>query len=427
MKKLLLLLPFLSSILLLTNCEEAQVLKFDPNDTVFVGDVSNFTGLIMPNNVSQEEMNQSIKSYYQYWKQNYVKESGSTAGGYYIYSGGGTGQSDDSLPTISVSEAHGFGMVIVALMGKDDPVESKKIFDGLYKFYKDHPCHDNPLLMAWEIKGDLKGGELSSDQSTTYSTGSATDGDIDIAYGLLLAHSLWGSDGDINYLQAADTLINFGIRGLEVGETTKRTTLGSWSHPTDYHTRPSDWMTGEFHSFAELTGESFWDDVVDTTYSIAKHIMDNYSIGTGLMPDFVVGKTPRPASPNFLEFTWDGEYYFNACRVPMRVMLDVAHFEDPFAVEWMMKVANWITKSTENNPSNIKHGYKIENGEPIYEWFSPTFASPLILVATIDSKYQNYVNLGWTKMKNWKYDYYEDCINFMCMLQITGNWWKPTL
>ena len=34
-------------------------------------------------------------------------------------------------------------------------------------------------------------------------TGSATDGDMDIAYSLLLADNLWGSHGKINYKEEA--------------------------------------------------------------------------------------------------------------------------------------------------------------------------------------------------------------------------------
>lgn len=438
MYKLKLIIPtLLFAALLLNNCEDPTLISIDTADTIdtidttYTPDVSNFTGLIKPS-TTQEDMDNTILEYYKYWKRNYVKKSGSTVDGYYVFSGGGTGASEDSLPTIAVSEGQGFGMVITALMGEKDS-EAKTIFNGMYKFYKDHPCHVNPLLMAWEIKDDLQGGELSSEQSYEltnpkgYSTGSATDGDIDIAYSLLLAHSLWGSDGEINYLQAADSLINHGIRGLEVGESTKRTTLGSWSSPTSYQTRPSDWMTGEFHAFAEMTGETFWNDVVDTTYAVANQIITNYSKATGLVPDFVVGKTAKPASANFLEFHYDGEYYMNACRVPMRIMLDVAHYEDESAIEWMMRVAHWITKKTNNNPSNIQMGYYIEDGEAIWESNSPIFASPLIVAASIEPKYQSFVNAGWNKMKNWKSGYYDDCINFMCMLLLTDNWWKPSL
>ena len=36
---------------------------------------------------------------------------------------------------------------------------------------------------------------------------SATDGDMDIAYSLLLANEQWGSNGKINYLKEAQLMI----------------------------------------------------------------------------------------------------------------------------------------------------------------------------------------------------------------------------
>lgn len=416
------LVLFIASLIFIAlffiNCDDPLVVTLDPNDTIYHPDISEFTGLIKPSNVSLEDMNNDIDSYYSHWKSRYVTDAGSTPGGYYISSGGGTGADDKA---VTVSEAHGYGMLISALMGKKDPVDSKRIFDGLYKFFKAHPSTESPLLMAWEVLSDGNGGEQTVSKST------ATDGDIDIAYGLLLAHSAWGSDGDINYLKEADTMINYGIRGLEVGEDTKRTTLGSWNSPSKYQTRPSDWMTGEFHAFAEMTGETFWNDVVDTIYNIADHIINNYSVGIGLVPEFVLKKIPEPAYPNFLEFSVDGEYYMNACRVPMRIMLDIAHYNDEYAIEWMMRIAHWITRKTDNNPSNIVNGYTLENGEELTEWGSQTFIAPLVTAATVSSKYQTFVNSGWQKMRSSKQSYYPDCINFMCMLLVSGNWWKPTL
>lgn len=394
-----------------------------PED-LYIPDPSAFTGCIKPNNVSQTSMDSTLYDVYQYWKEEYVTASGSTENGYYVSSNGGTGATEGAL---TVSEAHGFGMLITALMSKFDSTNSKTIFDGMYKFYKDHPCSDNSLLMAWEVLGDGAGGELSSKEAGSYSNTSATDGDIDIAYALLLAHTVWGSDGDINYLSTADSLINYAIKGEEVGDLTKRPLLGSWDNQSQYQTRPSDWMTGEFHSFAELTGETFWNDVVDTIYSIADHIVTNYSLNIGLVPDFVIKEIPEPATPHFLEFKYDGEYYNNACRVPMRIMTDVAHHNDEDAIKWMMIMARWITSKSNNNPENIVGGYFLKYGEEIRDWGFPAFTSPFIVSATISADYQDFVNSGWNYMKDIKWDYYNDCINLMCMLQVSGNWWKPEL
>ena len=45
---------------------------------------------------------------------------------------------------------------------------------------------------------------------------SATDGDLDIAYSLLLAHKQWGSNGTVNYLKEAQDMITKGIKASNV-------------------------------------------------------------------------------------------------------------------------------------------------------------------------------------------------------------------
>ena len=48
---------------------------------------------------------------------------------------------------LTVSEAHGYGMMLAALMAGYDP-EAQSIFDGLFAFYRDHPSSLTPGLMA---------------------------------------------------------------------------------------------------------------------------------------------------------------------------------------------------------------------------------------------------------------------------------------
>ena len=406
-KRLALLLCLLP--LLFLSCIESGVPQpYFPDPTIY-------KGRIKPSTVSQTTMDSDLKLTYEYWKGAYLTPSGSTPGGYYIASNGGTGAEEGA---ITVSEAQGFGMLIIALMGKFDSA-AQEYFDGMYKFFRAHPSETDSLLMAWEIITDGAGGEKFKKEGT------ATDGDLDIAYALLLANSIWGSDGSINYLEVAKDMINNAIKGIDVGLTTKRTTLGDWDPESSYSTRPSDWMTGEFHAFEEATGDPYWGEVVDTTYSIAEQMIQNYSVGIGLVPDFVLKEIPEPAYPKFLEFEMDGEYYNNACRVPMRVMLDVAHYETSFAIGWMQTMAHWIVAKTGGNPEAVVNGYYLKDGKGIRTWSSPAFVSPFIVAATVDEHYQNFVNKGWEYMSNVRDDYYNDCINLMCMLMVSDNWWKP--
>lgn len=406
--------PFilLSTFLGLTACSETDdAAPFTPN-------VADYTGTIKPSHVSQADMDAVVLDFYRYWKTAYVTPAGSTENGYYIASSGETGA---TTGTVTVSEAQGFGMIIVALMARNDPSEddeAHEIFDGLYRFVKDHPSSAHDSLMSWEVLGDGEGGEQDKASST------ATDGDIDIAYGLLLAHSHWGSSGDIDYLSAAAEIIA-ALPGHNVGADTKRTTLGSWDNEKRYRTRTSDWMTGEFNAFAEATGDDYWHEVVETTYAVAQHMVDTYSPDVGLVPDFVVNEEAEPAEPNFLEFDYDGEYYNNACRVPMRIMTDVRHHETAYAIEWMMRLAHWIDDATKGDPSTIVGGYYLADGAEIREDQFPAFTAPLVAAATISPDHQDFVDNGWDVISTWRTNYYNDCINLLSMIQISGKWWKP--
>ncbi|MGL5742777.1 MAG: glycosyl hydrolase family 8 [Legionella sp.] len=155
-------------------------------------------GTIKPDSPN-EDINHSIEQRCEAWKQHYLIKVPNT-NKYYVKA---DEQINDDEMAETVSEAHGYGMILAVLMaGYDD--KAKEYFDGMYGYYKDHPSEITPYLMAWAQDKDLHdiGG-----------TDSATDGDMDIAYALLLADKQWGSSGSINYLQDAKNMINAIMAG----------------------------------------------------------------------------------------------------------------------------------------------------------------------------------------------------------------------
>ena len=99
------------------------------------------TNHIKPSNYTQNQLDDYVKNFYSQWKSKYVK-SGCGAGRYYIDFNSGN--------TLTVSEAMGYGMMILPLMAGHDS-NAKVIFDGLFKFCKDYPSEINPDLMAWKV------------------------------------------------------------------------------------------------------------------------------------------------------------------------------------------------------------------------------------------------------------------------------------
>lgn len=370
----------------------------------------NYPGCIKPDYLSQDNMNIEVAKYYKGWKDDFLKSTGSTPGGYYINTGGGTGSSGDA---VTVSEAHGYGMIIFALMAGGDS-EAKVCFDGMYKVFRDHPSKANDDLMSWEIRG--KNGSEIADPSHT-----ASDGDLDMAYALLLAHDQWGSDGAINYLAEATKMIA-AIKAHCMDSQSKRVMLGSWDH-NQWSTRSSDWMSGHLRAFCTVTNNIFWSRAADTVYGVLAGVRNS---ATGLVPDFVVGQNPVPADPDFLEGSHDGHYYNNACRVPWRIAMDFAHYQKADAKEAVTGILDWLVIKTKGNPDNISNGYtlsgtSINTSDP---WGS--YLGPFIAACVVDKQYQDYLNRGWKEMKTYHSygKYYSNTLTLLCMLFISGNWWK---
>ncbi|MEE6182240.1 glycosyl hydrolase family 8 [Bacillus pretiosus] len=373
----------------------------------------NYAGVIKPNHVTQESLNASVRSYYDNWKKKYLKNDlSSLPGGYYV-KGEITGDADGFKP-LGTSEGQGYGMIITVLMAGYDS-NAQKIYDGLFKTARTFKSSQNPNLMGWVVADSKKvQGHFDS----------ATDGDLDIAYSLLLAHKQWGSNGTVNYLKEAQDMITKGIKASNVTNN-NRLNLGDWDSKNSLDTRPSDWMMSHLRAFYEFTGDKTWLTVINNLYDVYTQFSNKYSQNTGLISDFVVKTPPQPAPKDFLdESEYTNAYYYNASRVPLRIVMDYAMYGEKRSKVVSDKVSSWIQNKTNGNPSKIVDGYQL-NGSNIGSYPTAVFVSPFIAASTTKSDNQKWVNSGWDWMKNKKESYFSDSYNLLTMLFITGNWWKP--
>jgi endoglucanase len=377
------------------------------------------TGCIKPNNQTQAQLDASVQSFYTAWKQAYLK-AGCVAGQYYVEYINGT--------NICVSEGQGYGMVITAHMAGYDAL-AQTYFDGLYKWYKTHPSTINAALMNWQQgTGCVSNGNDA-----------ATDGDLDIAYALLLAHRQWGSAGTINYLTEATTIIN-AIKTAELYPTANTVALGDWA-PTDpkYNddTRPSDFMYDHFVSFNAFTNDTIWNTVNNNCYNLINTIQTNYSSATGLIPDFIedVDGTPHPAVSSataiYLEDANDGQFYYNACRVPWHLGTSYLINGDIRAKNASDKINTWIKTHTTNTVANIRAGYKLSGANITGNNYQDiAFIAPLGVAACVSTTNQAWLNDLWTYIINEPIagnDYYQNTIKMLCMLSISQNYFPPQL
>ncbi|RUT46095.1 licheninase [Paenibacillus anaericanus] len=391
-------------------------------------------GTIKPNHLTQAEMDATVARLYNEWKSKYLKQNPYNNDQYYVWYADGDWFEENE---ITVSEAHGYGMLITSMMAGHDP-DAKKYFDGMYRYFRAHPSEINPDLMAWQQ------ADTGTEIKDINGVDSATDGDMDIAYSLLLANSQWGSSGDINYLAEAKKVIN-AIMESDVNHTEWTLKMADWVTDDDPKygnaTRPSDFMLQHLKDFRNVSGDSNWDRVIDKTYNVIQNLYKDYSPQAGLLPDFVFkDKTDgkyKPVSEHnwepdgiFLESEQDGDYNYNSSRIPWRIGTDYLLTGDDRAKAQLGALNEWIRTKTNNDPAEILAGYKLDGSEALNDYTDITFSAPMMVSAMIDSSNQEWLN------KLWDYNaagsteddlYFGNNLRLLSMIVVSGNWWTPTI
>jgi endo-1,4-beta-D-glucanase Y len=377
--------------------------------------VQYYAGVIRPTHISQEKMDDSVRVFYTRWKKRYIHK-GCREGEYYVWF------ERPKRNIQCVSEGQGYGMIIVTLMAGFDST-AKKTFDGLWAYYKSHPSKRNPHLMAWAQTKKCKDLGRSS----------ATDGDLDIAYSLLLANAQWGSEGPIKYLEEGRELIK-AIMEQEINSQTYSVLLSNAveNDSKDYFDmRSSDFMPAHFRAFKLATGEGKWDKVMDNNYRLFSYLQKQYSDRAGLFPDFInhINKKPEPSKPRYLESKHDGSYNYNACRIPWRIATDFILNGDKRAFAIVEKINNWIRASSKNNPYNISAGYTLDgNSIRRRNYEAMSFIAPFAVSAMVNAKHQQWLNKIWDYMLSFRisqFDYYDNSIKMFDLIIISGNYWVP--
>jgi endo-1,4-beta-D-glucanase Y len=309
-------------------------------------------------------------------------------------------------------------MIAMAIMAGHDP-QAREVFDGMFRVFRMFPSQNDRQLMAWAIDANCKpisGGD------------SATDGDLDIAFALMLADRQWGSTGAIKYLTEARNLVT-AINRSEMNSSTRLPLLGDWASDAPYAsaTRPSDFMVDHFRSFASLSGNSAWLRTVDSIYAIVSSMQSRFSPATGLLPDFVLGTAvvPTPPQGKFLEGANDGDYSYNSCRVPWRIATDFALTGDFRAKAALNTINGWIKVRTGGDPNMIRDGYKLDGGMFGTD-ANGAFVAPFGVAAMADASHQDWLDAVWRWLvETGREGYYSDSIRLLSMIVMSGNWWEP--
>lgn len=361
---------------------------------------------------AQKTTDNAVVTVYKAWKKNFLQAKCGN-GWYQVYS------PDADHPY--VAEGQGYGMVITALMAGAD-ADAKKIFDGLVKYVIAHPSVNNRDLLAAEQNTSCKSVDGSD---------SATDGDMDVAYGLLLADRQWGSTGTYDYKQLAIKHIN-AIKKSETNPKTHLLLLGDWSDSSESHywmSRSSDWMADHFRAFRKATGDASWDTVRTAHQKVVTNLQSKYAAKTGLLPDFVVNTNTaaKPASGEVLEDPHDGDYNWNACRDPWRIGTDAVVSGDATSRAAARKMNSWIKSATGGDPGRIYTGYKL-SGSAFDKGGDMAFTAPFAVAATTDPGSQKWLDALWKKVAGTAVapkGYFGASVQLQSMIVVSGNYWTP--
>ena len=295
---------------------------------------------------AKQNEKQQLEDYYKYWKSKYLKKSKQVQGGMFL---------DYNENQTTCSEAHGYAMLISLQMSQFNDKAARKDFDALNTFRKKFKSEIDSRLMAWYVD-DKK----ARHKNTTC----ATDGDLDMAYALILASQKWKSP---KYMKEAKVI----LKGIEKSLVRPDYSLRRGDWDTEQHAiRLSDIMPAHFDLFAQVSNRKLWQNVKKTHYEILRKVAQPH----GVFPDFMVkGKQGwKPAPPNLLESKYDGMMYYNACRVPWRLAVAAIDNNDQEAIR-LLKVFNRGIGKVSND--QFMAGFRL-SGKPLNDWTDGAFTAP---------------------------------------------------
>jgi endo-1,4-beta-D-glucanase Y len=325
----------------------------------------------------------TVRAMYERWKSDYIRECN---GMYRVRC------TDDTSETRS--EGMGYGMLLSAYFG------DKGVFDSLFAFYKSKRTSTAYNLMAWQVTC-----EGITDQ------GSATDGDLDVAFALLVADDQWWGD----YLEEADSILSILKEHYFV-------TCGS----DIYTMKPGGWFGGcnltdisyytpaYFEAFGDQTDDDFWYDVADDAYTI---LNNGTNSSTGLVRDWQTWD--GSAVPG-----WDSTYSYDACRVPWRMALNYIWNGNADAEFWCSDISDFANGI---GASSIVDGYYLD-GTPSGSNNSSAFVGGFAVGAMCHSQemVDDFASHLLSRDGRPGEDrYFNFSLRCLYMLVLTGNFWQP--
>ena len=315
----------------------------------------------------------SVQAAYTSWKNAFLTSNGAGAG---LRVQRNTNDDD------TVSEGIGYGMIAAVYLN------DRATFDGLWSYAKAH--FDALGLMNWHI---TVGGSVAGD-----GMGSASDGDEDMAWALLMASDQWSSTA---YLADGVSVINAILSNSIAGDGMLKPG-DAWGGTTS--TFPDYFSPAYYRVFAEATGNENWSGaVIDRNYAILAAVEG----ADGLVPD----KTTSA-------YDISANYSYDACRTPWRIGMDYCFNAEPRAQAYLMKVGAFFNGI---GATNIVDGYSA-SGSQTGQYKNMAFVGPagVAAMAGFPTLLDGAFNFGAANSGD-STSYFPQSLRVLTMLMMSGN------
>jgi len=347
--------------------------------------------------------NSEVKAAYEKWKADTVTADG--AGGFLRVK---RPKEPGLEPNSTVSEGIAYGMLIAVYMGE------QSLFDALWKYEQ-----------LWLDKFGLMDWYINAAGTERLGTGAASDADEDMAWALVMADKQWGGKGSLNdtYLNIAkkqiELVYNHEIQDdklLKPGDT-----WGGWDTAN-----PSYFAPSYYRVFAKVSGNSKWNQVLDTSYEVLGKSLNsaNGNLSNGLVPAWCTSEgVPNagvfqngPAAPT--------NYQYDSCRTPFRIGLDYCATGEPRAQSYVAKTSQFFAGI---GAKNIVDGYNLD-GTPkpqATSGQSAAFVGPAVVGAMSSSTHATFIQEGYANVATLNLlvggDYYDESWTVLSLLMLSGN------
>ncbi|MBN1652372.1 MAG: hypothetical protein JXA30_01205, partial [Deltaproteobacteria bacterium] len=333
--------------------------------------------------------NSAISQAYKRWTKHFVRSEGSDL----------KVIAPEQENGVTTSEAMGYGMMITAAMG------DKASFDKMWNYVTSHLYEG---LMTWKPNG----------------SGSATDGDEDIAYALLMANAQWPSGG---YKSAADSMAG-AILAKDVDGNSVIKGGSNWRGPFN----PSYFAPAAYRKFTGFAA------VISKGYQL---VNTNVSAATaGLPTDWADANTGVPSDKGDAQVTSQLPgivYGYDAARVPWRLGLDVCTGGGSDASTALNSIISFFGAKYDNGDTIdlLKAGWDKASGSVATNakdmqasFIGPMGVAGMAVGGTTGNKIRDRVFrtvLDILEYGDFNHTYFPSTVGLLCVLAMSGNFPTP--